>query len=278
MLINWASMSPEVNVKEDMSCCADLKLSLVRWVIGLTIAFGMPCYALNAESFEELDTTRALAELKVLKGPENDEKFLILGNAIVRAYVAQVPKNTGEMDAFVGYANSLITGKLGSDMGIPNAPQILSLQSAALEGLMSLAPFAKKEQKVEIYNMANTLLSRCRKQAIPNFEPLPVALNIAPPVADPTKGVAMTAGMDPEAIKDPKAKAAYLKAIAENSANRAKNLEQLLLQRTMFITKASFIGFASTLVREQDLTKEKVLKDFASLGVPQEEIGKFAVW
>lgn|SRR5574337_97358 len=70
-------------------------------------------------------------------------------------------------------------------------------------------------------------LGKIRKEIVPNYQPKPVVPNVAPP-----PGVPGAAGMSPEAIKDPVAKAKYEAAIRENQVNNLENSRQAELRST----------------------------------------------
>lgn len=246
------------------------KSSLIRRAIFMAIVCAPLSCSSNAQSPGELNTANALAELKTLKGVQNEENFLILADQTTDAYRVQASAKTENLGAFIGYVSSLSSGKLGGD--VTDVSTLLGVQSRAVEALMSLSAVASKEQKKEIYDIANSFLSSCIKRSIPNYKPLPVTVNVMPPVPDGSGSTVMVSGMDPEAIKDPMAKAAYLKAIAENAANATKNLEQQILEKILATTKYGFVEFASKLVGEHVLTKENVLKDLLRFNLSQEQL------
>ena len=70
-------------------------------------------------------------------------------------------------------------------------------------------------------------LGRVRKEKVPNFKSKEVHLNVSPPVNAPGEG--MAAGMDPNDIKDPVARAAYKAAIRTNADNNIWNGRQSML-------------------------------------------------
>ena len=69
------------------------------------------------------------------------------------------------------------------------------------------------------------LLGEVRGAMIPNYERAQVLMNVSPPIT-PTNG-GVFSGMNPKAIHDPVARAAYEKAIAENNRRAAENKLQL---------------------------------------------------
>jgi len=70
------------------------------------------------------------------------------------------------------------------------------------------------------------LLGEIRAAMIPNYKEARILLNVAPPLS-PKSSIGYAAGMDPAAIQDPNARAAYLKAIDDNNQNRYRNQLQL---------------------------------------------------
>lgn len=68
-------------------------------------------------------------------------------------------------------------------------------------------------------------LGKVRTEEEPNFKPLPVTTNVAPP-----PGIPGMAGMSPNAIKDPATRAKYEAAIQENADNARQNRRQHVLR------------------------------------------------
>lgn len=69
------------------------------------------------------------------------------------------------------------------------------------------------------------VLSKARNAKIPNFNPnKPLFVNLAPPINPGNEP--LIAGMDPAAIKNPEARAAYEKAIADNAKVAEERSEQ----------------------------------------------------
>jgi len=72
-------------------------------------------------------------------------------------------------------------------------------------------------------------LGRIRKEMVPNFKPKPAVMNVVPPIIPPGRPgqpQVFTSGMDPAAIEDPTARAAYEEAIRKNSENIRYNSRQ----------------------------------------------------
>ena len=102
---------------------------------------------------------------------------------------------------------------------------LLTAQTKAMRSLLAGKSrlFASGEDRIRYSRLALSLLARLKEHLPPDFKPLPVYANVAPPIAS---GEMMMSGMDPESIKDPVAKAAYLAAIAENVRNNAYNIHE----------------------------------------------------
>ena len=113
----------------------------------------------------------------------------------------------------------------------PNIPNTADLQ--AMEDLVSY--FTSQDSvPLEERKSHARLLARClgkvRTEMVPNFKRKPATMNVMPPVM-PSPEFPMTgaAGMDPNDIDDPVARAAYIAAIQVNEENHLWNQRQQTL-------------------------------------------------
>ena len=75
------------------------------------------------------------------------------------------------------------------------------------------------------------VLSRTRAAKIPNLNPKPVFVNIEPPINPGHQQ--LIAGMDPADIKNPEARAAYEKALADNDKATDERSEQMAVDKIL---------------------------------------------
>ena len=108
--------------------------------------------------------------------------------------------------------------------------RLWKVQADALERLLGTANrvHASGDDRVRYAAMVILFMKRLNQDIIPDFKPRPVYANVAPPISSGP----MMAGMSPSAIKDPVARAAYLKAIEENSQNNVLNSKQYFFRDT----------------------------------------------
>ncbi len=83
---------------------------------------------------------------------------------------------------------------------------------------------ASDQDRLANARLVARFLGRIRKEKVRNFQNRKVTMNVAPPIDAPGEG--MAAGMDPDDIKDPAAKAAYKAAILQNEENNVWNERQ----------------------------------------------------
>ncbi len=99
--------------------------------------------------------------------------------------------------------------------------------------------------------LASQLLGRLRQEIIPNFSRLPVTANVRPP-----PGVPGYAGMSPEAITDPAARAEYESAIQANRKNNRINRRQHTLERVEKSIRGHLHDYLAQLVDEASISKD----------------------
>ena len=80
----------------------------------------------------------------------------------------------------------------------------------------------------DVARLLSLCLGKIRKEIIPNYKWAPACPNVVPPLSG---GQPVFAGMDPAAISDPVARAAYEKAIRKNNENGVTNSRQSTLKQ-----------------------------------------------
>ena len=87
---------------------------------------------------------------------------------------------------------------------------------------------ASAEERRATVPLICAYLGEIRNETVPNYERKPVTRNVAPALPP---GVPGAAGMDPDAISDPVARAKYKEAIRKNQENSLMNTRQAVLRR-----------------------------------------------
>ena len=105
-----------------------------------------------------------------------------------------------------------------------------------------------------------SFLGAIRSERIPNFVPLPVVANVAPP--DNVPGFA---GMDPNAISDPGAKEKYLEAISSNERNNSINRRQAQLEKVDRLISGRVLDYVCKVAKKFNVPPSEV-DQWAALG------------
>jgi hypothetical protein len=98
-----------------------------------------------------------------------------------------------------------------------------------------------------------SFLGAIRSERIPNFVALPVSANVAPP-----EGVPGFAGMDPNAISDPGAKAKYLEALKANERNHSINQRQAQLGQVDRFISRQVLSYVGKVVKKWNVPSSEV--------------------
>jgi hypothetical protein len=85
--------------------------------------------------------------------------------------------------------------------------------------------FSAEERRINA-RLLSKFLGEIRNEIVPNYQDRPVTMNVAPPPGTPCA----VAGMDPDAIDDPVARAQYKEAIRQNDENNLMNTRQFVLR------------------------------------------------
>ena len=185
----------------------------------ITLAVGVTPTCRAADSI----TTNIDSKLTELDGLWRDGK---INDYCVRA--AELTTNIigARQEAKVNAAVKLLENELSK--GLPATVECYD----ALRGTQKMARLIAEStdgsprERQDRGRLLTNYLARVRSQRIPNFQWLPVYLNVAPPIgAGPG-----FAGMNPNQISDPAIRAEYLKAIRANQLNGFTNRWQVLLR------------------------------------------------
>lgn len=96
----------------------------------------------------------------------------------------------------------------------------LSIMQKLAAYLISYTSASDKDRRINVKLLCR-YLGKIRKEILPDYKPKPVVANVPPP-----PGVPGFAGMSPEAIKGPAARARYEASIRENQENNVMNRRQ----------------------------------------------------
>jgi hypothetical protein len=148
----------------------------------------------------------------------------------IESYCAEAAKLTREVTAIEDSkseaAMKLLQNGLAKEFGTKRSclDALSGTEKLALAIMKSLdASPSDRQQKA---TLLAAYLGQIRSAQIPNFQALPVVANVSPP-----EGVPGFAGMDPNAISDPVAKAKYIQAIEDNERNNFMNKWQAMLAK-----------------------------------------------
>jgi len=162
-----------------------------------------------------------ISEAEDLWNQGDHRKYYSMATAITKEIKAS-PAKTNQN----GPASKLL-GSLLSKQANP-----IEVGNSDLSTMQDLASYLAANDDIPINDRRLTVsllckyLGRVRKEKVPNFTPKPVVENIALP-----PGVPGMAGMSPDGIKDPTARAKYEAAIRENEDNARQNSRQHELKR-----------------------------------------------
>jgi hypothetical protein len=100
-------------------------------------------------------------------------------------------------------------------------------------------------------------LGEVRTAIITNYQWAKVEMNVMPPIAPTNSRMGVISGMDPKAISDPVARAAYEKAIDENNQRGAENdLQQNTLPEINRTMTPLFLDYVKIAFRQNPKTKK----------------------
>lgn len=145
-----------------------------------------------------------------------------------------------------------------------------------LATMQELASYLVSNDDVSAENRRNNVrllckyLGKVQKERVPDFKPKPVFENVAPP-----PGVPGVAGMSPEAIKDPAARAQYEEAIRGNRENRALNARQTKLRSMEWSMRKQLKGYMLKTFKAEDVAStalSECMKDAGFDGKEQKEL------
>lgn len=142
---------------------------------------------------------------------------------------------------------------------------LLGVQTDAIILLLSTARQVNTagKDRIRYAALAKLFIGRLSKELIPNFKPKAVTANVIPPISSGP----MMAGMNPDAIKDPVAREAYIKAREENSQNSVLNSRQHSLREWIHELNSVLTSFLKNTVVKYPAFKdeaEKILHDLSN--------------
>lgn len=106
-------------------------------------------------------------------------------------------------------------------------------------------------------------LGEVRTTIITNYQFMEVLMNVTPPIVPTNSRMGVFSGMDPKAISDPVARAAYEKAIEENNQRGAENdLQQNVMPEINRTMTPLFLDYVKTATKQNPKFK-KLVADLA---------------
>ena len=221
------------------------------WTILATsiVGYGNVCLSKDQEPIAMLD--KQVSQLEGLWEAGKTQEYYAEAASIANHIM--VDSTSGNINRV---AARLLESLLSKAAQLPKtSPDDLFVMQKVASYLVTNANASTEEQRTNV-RLVSRFLGEIRKEIIPNFKRKSVTLNVSPP-----PGVAGMAGMDPEAIRDPIARAKYKAAIRENQSNNLLNTRQTVLRnierevsepivRYMIATFQAWDGGSSALVAE----------------------------
>lgn len=179
--------------------------------------FGNSCYGANEQSVSAFQ--QQLVHLEDLWEAGHTSEYYFKARTMVKDVVAQ--GGTGDVtEVAARIFESLL-------------PKLIREEQAGTENLFAMEELAKllitdervslQERRVRV-RLLSQFFGYIREEWVPDFKPLPVYANVSPPPGTPGM-----AGMRPEAIADPIARAEYEEKIRQNHQNALMNRRQAAL-------------------------------------------------
>ena len=132
-----------------------------------------------------------------------------------------------------------------------------------------LANVFSHERNIRHAKILGEFVGEVHANMIPDYKRLPAPANVMPPIRG---GEPMVAGMDPKAIKDPKARAAYEAAIEESKLNGQKNNLQLtVLPHLRKFSVMMLAGYCNQLFASQPQEKQHLKELVSSAHLTEKE-------
>jgi hypothetical protein len=218
-------------------------------------------------------TTNLLAVLKEIEAiwPTNAGAYFLCQNELNKALEYLYPKDAQARKIFELQSKLTLTKKCPDDVSLTGG--CFAVKNDIVERIAAVTDSAPT---LGMALLMATNLGELRSKIIPNYHALPVSINVAPPVL-PTNGASkrmwmMHDGMDPNLIEDPVAKDAYLKVIAENNSNRAKNNFQAELSHLNKIMTSNFLEYVKKVSNYNPVSKKQANDLAVSAHLTEEEI------
>jgi hypothetical protein len=206
------------------------------------IGFANPCWGKDEEPVVMLD--KQISQLEGLLEAGKTDDYWAEAARMTRELVAAPPSDAGSKVARRLFKSLLTKGaklpKTGTD-------DLFTMQKLA-SYLLSNTNASAEERRATVPLMC-AYLGEIRNETVPNYERKPVTRNVAPPPDVPGPAAA---GMDPDAISDPVARAKYKEAIRKNRENILMNTRQTVLRRMNVEMSAPIVDYMIAIFRTPD--------------------------
>jgi hypothetical protein len=197
-----------------MKICDSQIISIRVIIILLLITRVNLCFSADKDSIPEYD--KQILQVEELWKQGNIHEYYAKTANIVGDIMANSQKIDQNKAAAKLFDNLISKETKITDVGIDDLSAMQKLASY----LISNVTVSIEERRTNVLLLAK-YLGKIRKEKVPNFKPKPVVANVSPPVGTPGM-----AGMRPEAISDPVARAKYEASIRENQENALMNSRQ----------------------------------------------------
>jgi len=226
-----------------------LKTLVSLIVVSASVQYSSVCFATS----EELGTVsnEELAQHEALWKAGGTNKYYSMAATMVRIIVAQPGNHDLQNVAAILFGN--LMSKEEGDKGVGTAD--LSVMEA-------LAKYFIANDKVSIegrrgnVRLLSSYLGRIRSERIRDFQRLPVVANVSAPA-----GTTGMAGMSPNAIADPVARAKYEESIRQNLQNDLTNRRQSALEKIERKISRPIIGYIIETFRAGESSSSALLSE-----------------
>jgi hypothetical protein len=219
-------------------------------------------------SASELDGAISRAE-NLWKMGKSREYYLMI-DTILQDSKHTSPKKH-ESDVAAELLRSLLSKEPDTEADTIWTTDILITQKVASHLVYS--PATSSDERQASVRLLSCYLGRLRKEIVPNYRRKLVLRNVCPPVIGQST-VPLSAGMDPKAIDDPTARAAYEAAIKENCRNNLMNARQYDLREAEQQLCKPIIAYMIETLRVEDKQSPLVAECIKSARLTEEETKK----
>lgn len=182
------------------------------------ITFENMCFSANQKFITKLD--KQILQVEDIWKAGNIREYYSKVASITRDIMANSTKSNLNKVAAKLFDNLISKEAKIGEVGMDDLSPMQKLASY----LISNNNVSIEERRINVL-LLSEYLGKIRKEIVPNFKSKRIVANVSPPAGTPGM-----AGMSPEAIKDPIARAKYEASIRENQENNLMNSRQAELR------------------------------------------------